>query len=105
MSIMGRKYFERFGYIYHPEYKSFSCDAEAMYVSQMLQKYCYFHDVLFKHQHPTYTGMPNDATYKKNSLATEHDIATYWRRLNKYFDVEIKTGMPIPFSQHIGRYS
>jgi len=36
LNICGSDYYKRFGYLYHPSYKSVSCDAENMYVAQML---------------------------------------------------------------------
>ena len=38
LCIIGRKYYERFGYIYHPDYKSFWCDAEFTEVANKLKK-------------------------------------------------------------------
>ncbi|MFK5283673.1 hypothetical protein ACI3PL_29270, partial [Lacticaseibacillus paracasei] len=40
-SIMGRAYFERFGYIYHPDYTSLWCDNEFTEVAQILGKWAY----------------------------------------------------------------
>lgn len=86
MSIMGRKYYDRDGYIYHSSYKSFSSDAEAYYVAMMRERYHYFPEVLFLHQHPTNTPMKNDHTYHINSLHTDHDTKNYFERLKRYFD-------------------
>jgi len=85
MPILGRKYYERDNYVYHPSYKSFSCDAEAMYVAMLRKKHHYFDEVLFLHQHPSQTPMPNDNTYHVNSLATPHDTKNYFERLNNNF--------------------
>lgn len=103
MSIMGREYYERDNYIYHPSYKSFSSDAEAMYVAQMRERHHYFPEVLFLHQHPTNTPHPNDETYQNNSRHTEHDVKNYFARLNRYFDEPHGPETPIPFHMHIGR--
>lgn len=89
MSIIGREYYERDNYIYHPAYKSFSCDAEAMYVAMARGRHAYFPDKIFVHQHPANTPMPNDDTYVRNSLATPHDIAVYWDRLHRDFEVDV----------------
>jgi len=104
LSIMGRQYYERFGYIYHPEYKSFSCDAEAMYVAQMLEKHHYFGDekIYFKHLHPANDKrVKKDENYKAASLTTSHDEKVYWKRLNNYFDIQ--NPKVIPFQEHIGK--
>lgn len=101
MSIMGREYYFRDAYIYHPSYKSFSCDAEAMYVAQMRERYNFFkltkrddrimnkfHDVvLFKHEHPTWLHSPTDETYDRNATNGDNDVKVYHERMEKYFYV------------------
>ena len=103
MSIMGYDYYQRFGYIYHPSYKSFSCDAEAMCVAIQLGKYRYFPDVLFKHEHPANNRrLKGDRLYQINSRYGIQDTTNYFKRLNKYFDQDPDT-MPVSFKQHVGR--
>jgi len=89
MSIMGRTYYERDGYIYHPSYKSFSSDAEAMYVAMMRGRHHYFKDVLFLHQNHKNRPARNDKTYTINSKHTAHDTKNYFQRLTRYFDEPI----------------
>lgn len=100
MSIMGRTYYERDQYIYHPSYKSFSCDAESYYVAVARGRHHYFPEILFKHElHPTYSRRHgNDSTYKKNSHFTEHDTKNYFERLNKNFDLNLPG--PFPWDQY-----
>lgn len=86
MTIIGREYYNRDGYIYHPAYKSFSCDAESFYVAMMRGRYHYFDQVLAKHQHPANSPAANDETYRMNSLHTDHDVKVYFERLKNYFD-------------------
>jgi len=54
MSIIGRKYYQRDGYIYNPSYQSLWCDVEATEVAHMRGKYKYMGDatILFAHHHP-----------------------------------------------------
>lgn len=87
MSIMGREYYERFYYIYPPCYKSVSCDAEAFYVAQLLGRYHYFPEVLFKHEHPVNTKSKMDHLYQENNKHEKADTETYFKRLNKNFYV------------------
>ena len=95
MSIMGREYYERFFYIYPPCYKSYSCDAEAMFVAQMLGKWHYFSDVLFKHEHPANNLSVNtDETYKRADQHTNHDTEVYFKRMRKLFYVNNPTVIP-----------
>lgn len=102
MSIMGRTYYERTQYIYHPGYKSFSSDAEAYYVARALGRHHYFSDVLFLHQHPTNSPNPKDALYQKNSLATPHDTKFYWERLNNDFGLT-NLKHPTPWEAYYGK--
>lgn len=102
MSIIGRDYYKRDGYIYHPHYRSFSCDAEAMYVAQMRKRYHYFPEILFHHQHPT--NMPKnrtDETYRINSMHSDHDTLVYWHRMKNYFGEPIYPDTPIPYHMHM----
>lgn len=67
LSIMGREYYERFGYVYHPSYKSLWCDCEATEVAYMLGKYRYMGDdnIIFRHYHPAWGLAEYDEQYKK----------------------------------------
>ena len=51
LCILGKKYYDRFGYIYHPEYKSVWSDNEFMLVGNILGKQTYFEQVIFKYMH------------------------------------------------------
>lgn len=101
MSILGRDYYKRDNYIYYPEYRSFSCDAEAMYVAQMRQRWHYFPQSLFLHQHPANSPQPNDHTYVVNSRHTDHDTRLYWSRLRAYFHEPVTPETPIPFKEFL----
>jgi hypothetical protein len=53
--IATRKYYDRFGYIYHPSYKSLWCDNETMEVAKLLGKYHYIGTPdLYVHKNPAY---------------------------------------------------
>ena len=73
LSIMGKKYFDRFGYMYHPDYESVYCDNEFMESSRMLGKCEYIDNVIIKHE---WVGMaePNDPLHQKN-----HTLDLYHR--------------------------
>ena len=46
LCILGRRYYERFGYIYNPEYKSLYCDNEFTEISRRLRKQIYIDKVI-----------------------------------------------------------
>lgn len=101
MSIMGREYYDRFSYIYYPGYKSVSCDAEAMYVSQLLGKHHYFDSVYFSHEHPANTKSPSDYIYRRNHQFGEADTKLYFDRLKRLFDVENPIMIPEIIRQYL----
>ncbi len=89
MCIMGRQYYKRFNYVYHPDYVSLWCDNEFMLVSQKLQKAKYFEQVLFKHEHPANTpsGL-NDELAKRNESYYHKDQITYENRKAINFNIK-----------------
>jgi hypothetical protein len=56
LSIMGKKMYDMFGYIYHPDYVSLFCDNEFHIVTNALNRYVYIDNVIVKHlwAHPEY---------------------------------------------------
>lgn len=89
LSIMGSKFYQRFGYIYYPEYKSFFCDTEFTAVATALGKQTYFHEIIIKHFNPhANKKVPFDDLYMKNIRYWAVDEATYNRRKAAGFFVE-----------------
>lgn len=84
MSIMGKKYYDRFGYIYNPEYQSLWCDVEAMDVAKLLGRWKYMGDdkVIFHHLHPAWGKAEWDDQYRKTESTSMwvYDEAVYKRR-------------------------
>ena len=62
MHIVGRNYYDRFKYIYHPDYISLWCDVENDIVAKQLGCYKYMGDniKLFRHLHPAWGLAPQD---------------------------------------------
>lgn len=98
MSIFGREYGERFGWVYPPMYKSFSCDAEVFYVAQTLGRYHYFPEVLAEHRHPANIRQGYDEVYKANDKFAPYDTELYFRRMKKNFYVN--NPGKVVFEQH-----
>jgi hypothetical protein len=80
MSIMGRSYYERFNFIYHPDYHSLWCDNEAMDMAQQLGRYKFIDLQIFSHEHPAWTGEPADDLLMHTESFFEIDQETYKRR-------------------------
>jgi hypothetical protein len=88
MSIMGRDYYNRFQYIYHPSYESVYCDNEAMEVAKMLSKYVYVDKHVFQHIHPANVGAHlMDEQYKRTEASDVHarDCINYQNRKQLQF--------------------
>jgi len=85
LCILGRKYYQRIGYIYHPAYKSLWCDNEFTEVAQKLNKQVYFDLVIIRHIHPIISGKGNDKLYQENEKYFNEDKDTFFnRRLNNF---------------------
>ncbi len=78
LSIMGKKLYDRFGYIYHPDYKSFYCDLEFTDEVRRMDKVIYFPEIIVKHDYKGWGGA--DTTYNRNSKLGRPDESTYNRR-------------------------
>jgi hypothetical protein len=84
MSILGRDYYNRDKYIYHPDYKSLYCDEEVMAVAKQRGCYKYVDKHIFKHLHPAHGNAPNDAQYRYTESFHPIDGATF--KIRKSFN-------------------
>jgi hypothetical protein len=85
LCILGKKYYERFNYIYHPEYKSVWSDNEFMLVGNLLQKQTYFDEVIIEHEHPDWGYGKRDIIHTVNSKNESHDRNLFINRKNNNF--------------------
>ena len=88
--IATRKYYDRFGYIYHPSYKSLWCDNESLEVSKMLGKYHYFDIMgLYEHRNPAYHhyNIERDELFNKQQSFWVEDEANYNLRKSLNFNL------------------
>jgi hypothetical protein len=74
LSIIGRDYFNRDGYIYHPSYHSVWCDNEGQEVAKKRGCYRFIPDVIFDHLHPAYGKAKQDQLSRKTESAAIHKI-------------------------------
>ena len=87
MSILGRKFFDRFGYIYHPDYVSLFCDNEQTEVAQILGCYKFINKNIFSHLHPAWAKAASDEQYRHTESFWGVDEATFHRRRANNFDL------------------
>ena len=88
LCILGKKYYDRFGYIYHPSYKSQWCDNEFMVVGDILKKQTYIDNMIIKHIHPPSMGDWSDILYQRNETMVQGDCYNYHYRLKNNFDLK-----------------
>jgi hypothetical protein len=80
LSILGKKYYDRFGYIYNPEYKSVWCDNEFMSVANILGKQTYIKEIIIKHEHPDYGYGKRDEIHVNNFKNESSDRDVFNKR-------------------------
>lgn len=89
MSIVGRTYFERTNYIYHPDYFSVYSDQEETEKARLLGKHKFVNRQIFEHLHPVFKKADWDEQY----IATENpeqyakDRDTYFKRKRINFGI------------------
>ena len=87
LCILGKKYYERFNYIYYPEYKSTWCDNEFMSVATILNKQTYFNEVIIKHEHPDWGYGNRDNIHNKNQNDLSYDNNLFVERKKNNFNL------------------
>lgn len=85
MSIIGRKYYDKYNYIYHPSYISLWCDNEYTIVAKNQQKMIYFEEIIFVHNHPSNVGGIVDEQLKKTESFAEIDYNNFMNRQKNNF--------------------
>ena len=99
LNITDSRYFNRFGYIYNPEYTSVECDLENQEVAIMLGRYKFVEKRIFNHLHPSFGDTDYDNQYRKTEAQAVHeaDKATRKRRkANNYDLIKTETGWNTP---------
>lgn len=89
LQIMGRKWYDRWGFVYHPDYISQRCDYEYQLLAKKWGRIKYFHEVLIRHEHADF-GLPG-THYDKLLL---HNY-TFIRRDEKKFHEREAKGFPV----------
>jgi hypothetical protein len=89
LCILGKTYYDRFGYIYHPSYKSLYCDNEFTIVANKLGKQKYFDKVLIEHRHFSIGNNREryDQLYVRNDSLMKTDELNYYKRESINFDL------------------
>lgn len=87
LCILGKKYYDRFNYIYNPNYLSVWCDNEFMEVANILKKQTYINEVIIRHEHPDWGFGNQDEIHRLNSKNEMHDRILFQKRKEVNFDL------------------
>ena len=90
--VATRKYYDKFGYIYHPSYLSLWADNESMLVAKMLGKYQFFNtNGLYVHRNPAYShhGIEKDELFKEQQSLWITDEKNFIERKSRGFDLHL----------------
>lgn len=92
MPIMDRDYYNRFGYIYHPDYLHMFCDTELTCVADITGRKI-TSKLVFPHKHYSVTKQAPDAVAKRNDSTWAQGEKLFLERYKKNFD--LPKGLPI----------
>jgi glycosyltransferase involved in cell wall biosynthesis len=87
MPIMDRVYYNRFQYIYFPDYTHMFCDTEFSHVANVLGRVIERNDLLFPHLHYSVTKTGKDSVAIRNDNTWNEGKTLYLRRFYKNFDL------------------
>lgn len=87
LPIMDRTYYNRFGYIYHPEYLHMHCDEEMTIIGHMLGRVITL-DLTFIHNHYSTGKTEIDAINEKNNATWAHGQRTLDRHALNNFGIK-----------------
>jgi len=92
MPIMNKKFYDYFGYIYEPSYKSLFCDDEQTFVSKKLNFYKKYEFSIAVHLHPIYTNEQFDRLLTVNQEENNNDFKNFeYRKIINFGLYEKKT--------------
>jgi hypothetical protein len=89
LCVYGRKMYQEFGHIYHPDYKSLFCDTELTdrCNTDLKDRCLYVPYCIIRHEHPgTGFAQNNDELYQHNQKFWIPDMMTYIRRKTYVYD-------------------
>ncbi len=89
--IATKKYYDRFGYIYHPSYLSLWCDNESMCVAKMLGRYHYIGTPnLYEHRNAAYHqyNLERDELFNEQQGHWQVDEENFHERRKRNFDLK-----------------
>lgn len=89
--VMDRAYYDLFGYVYNPVYKSVAADNEQHEMAVLLKRYKHVPGVdIVRHLHPAYGMAPMDDLYRRNEAPALYaeDLNTLRNRRAENFGIK-----------------
>lgn len=86
--IAGRRFYNKFGYIYHPGFKSLWCDNLVQEIAQKLNLYRLLSYEINVHLNPAYGYAPKDAMFRRQQQDWDHDKKLYLQIRERGYDLE-----------------
>lgn len=83
MPIMDRVYYNRFGYVYYPEYKHMFCDTHLTHVADALGKIIFRNDIIIPHLHYSIRKSEKDEVSEKADQTFNEGRNIYTRLLKQ----------------------
>jgi hypothetical protein len=87
LSIVGKKYYERFNYVYHTSYQGYFCDDEFSQIAYKLGKIVRINEQIIRNYIAKHLDMSNDNTYLKSLVFGASDKAMYKIRKKMQFNI------------------
>ena len=89
IQIMGRRWFDRWGYIYHEDYVSQRCDVEYQKVAKRFDRIKYINNVIIRHEHADFGLAEYDKLLLHNYTFIRRDELMFYQRESIGFAVRI----------------
>lgn len=88
MPVIDRKYYERFGYIYYPEYSHMFCDTEFTHIADCLGKIIQRNDLRFPHEHYCVGKAKKDHINERADATWKQGMQLYLKRVRERFGLD-----------------
>lgn len=85
LPIFDREYYNRFGYVYYPEYRHMFCDTEFTHIADLTNKIINRQDLHFPHNHYSVRKSEKDHINEKCDNTWDQGKAVYLRRVREKF--------------------
>lgn len=85
MPVMDRAYYDRFGYVYHPDFRHMFCDTWLTHQAEALGRIIVRNDILFQHNHYCVGKSKRDEINTRADSTWEQGKAVYLKLVREHF--------------------